>query len=93
MTIEAPGIERWRAIFLVEGLLTMGIAVVAFFLIKDNPDQAPFLTEDDKEKLRALHEQDRPNESTEFSWDEVREAFTSGYIWVSTFQLYSTVPC
>lgn len=82
MTIDTPGIAHWRAIYLVEGILTMGVAILAFFRLKDNFEVAPFLSADQKDKLRAMLEHDRPNESTEFSLAEVKEALKSGYVWV-----------
>lgn len=86
MTIEAPGIEHWRAIYLVEGIITMGVAVLAFFLLKDDSDSAGFLTTEDKEKLRLWHLRDRPDETLAFSWAEVRDAFKMPLTWVNGLQ-------
>lgn len=86
MTIEAPGIAHWRAIYLVEGLITMVVAGVAFFLLKDDPEHARFLTQEDKAKLAYLHELDRPNENKDFSWSEVRAALRDPLTWVNGFQ-------
>ncbi|KIY63814.1 MFS general substrate transporter [Cylindrobasidium torrendii FP15055 ss-10] len=86
MTIEASGIEHWRSIYLVEGLVTMGVATLAFFFLKDDFNTAHFLTSTEKDTLRDLLEADRPNESQEFSWAEVKDALTSGYVWVNAIQ-------
>ena len=41
-------LANWRLLFLVEGLPTLILAVVAFFFLPDSPDKARFLTEDEK---------------------------------------------
>ncbi|GAA5973388.1 hypothetical protein JCM3765_000906, partial [Sporobolomyces pararoseus] len=40
--------ERWRNIFFIEGLITMGIAVGAFFVLCDDPQKARWLNEEEK---------------------------------------------
>lgn len=41
-------LANWRLLFLVEGLPTIVMAVVAFFFLPDSPDKASFLTEEEK---------------------------------------------
>lgn len=43
----------WRLLFLVEGLPTIIMAVVAFFFLPDSPEQARFLTEEEKLVAKA----------------------------------------
>lgn len=51
------GYHAWRWIFILEGLLTCVIALAAYFLICDFPEQAKWLTEEERiyvhERLRA----------------------------------------
>ncbi|THC97035.1 hypothetical protein EYZ11_003478 [Aspergillus tanneri] len=42
------GYEGWRWIFILEGLLTVIVAVIAPFAIYDSPETATFLTEEEK---------------------------------------------
>ena len=42
------GYEGWRWIFLLEGMLTVVVAVGAFFILHDFPETAGFLTEEER---------------------------------------------
>ena len=44
---------NWRLLFLVEGLPTICMAAVAWFFLPDTPDQARFLTSEEKEVAKA----------------------------------------
>ncbi|KDE04157.1 hypothetical protein MVLG_05383 [Microbotryum lychnidis-dioicae p1A1 Lamole] len=41
-------VTSWRMIFFVEGLMTMTVAIIAFFLLSDRPDTAKWLTPEEK---------------------------------------------
>ncbi|GAA6023081.1 hypothetical protein JCM11491_002326 [Sporobolomyces phaffii] len=40
--------QRWRNIFFIEGLITIGIAIAAYFILSDDPQKASWLTEEEK---------------------------------------------
>ncbi|KAM0749138.1 MFS general substrate transporter [Meredithblackwellia eburnea MCA 4105] len=40
--------HTWRQIFIVEGIITMGLGFAAFFLMADKPENASWLTEEEK---------------------------------------------
>ncbi|KAF5009273.1 hypothetical protein FDECE_4485 [Fusarium decemcellulare] len=42
------GLEGWRWVFILEGMLTVLIAVSAFFVLPDDPATCSFLTEEEK---------------------------------------------
>ncbi|KAH8923427.1 MFS general substrate transporter [Atractiella rhizophila] len=46
-------IHTWKQIFLVEGIITVGLGIIGFFLMTDRPDSAPWLTKEEK-ALAAL---------------------------------------
>lgn len=86
------GLQGWRWIFILEGILTVVVAIFAYFLIYDFPETAPFLTEREREfvihrlkyqgssagaKKVAQHEG--------FDWKYVRDAFTDWQIYLSLF--------
>lgn len=45
------GLAGWRWIFIIEGTVTAGIAIMSVFLIVDWPDQCKFFTPDEKKLL------------------------------------------
>ena len=52
------GYNGWRWIFIVEGLLTVVVAAMSKFLIADWPEQASFLSEEERQLLRLRLSQD-----------------------------------
>ncbi|KAI0386386.1 putative MFS transporter [Hypomontagnella monticulosa] len=42
------GVTEWRMIFLVEGIITMGLSLIAFITLTDRPETARWLTEEEK---------------------------------------------
>jgi hypothetical protein len=52
ITSGHPGLAKWRVLFLVEGLPTVCMAVVAWFFLPDSPEKAKFLTEEEKDVAR-----------------------------------------
>lgn len=42
------GLSNWRWVFILEGILTIFISIAAFFLVSDFPEQARWLTEEER---------------------------------------------
>ncbi|KAF2431738.1 MFS general substrate transporter [Tothia fuscella] len=42
------GLKQWRMIFAIEGIITIGLSLIAFFTLTDRPATAKWLTEDEK---------------------------------------------
>jgi sugar phosphate permease len=53
------GRPGWAWIFILEGLVTIVVAVIARFVIHDSPETAKFLTEDERREVKARLRQDR----------------------------------
>lgn len=53
ITSGHASIANWRLLFLVEGLPTIVMAPVTWFLLPDSPTSASFLTEEEKNVARA----------------------------------------
>ncbi|RGP60417.1 tartrate transporter [Fusarium longipes] len=90
------GLEGWRWIFILEGMVTVLVAVFAFWALYDFPETASFLTEEERafvifrlkyqgQRKAAGQNQSRVAQSEEFRWAYVWAAFKDWQIWVNIF--------
>ncbi len=89
------GLAGWRWIFILEGMATVVVAALAFFVLHDFPETASFLTEEERAfvvfRLRYQGQVEsadgRPKvpQAEEFRWQYVRDAFADWQIWVNIF--------
>ncbi|KAH9062460.1 MFS general substrate transporter [Lactarius vividus] len=61
------GLRGWQWIFLIEGLLTIVVALCAYFFVHDYPETARFLTEDEKQLIMQTLVDDSKGQATHFS--------------------------
>ncbi|KAG5999710.1 hypothetical protein E4U43_001911, partial [Claviceps pusilla] len=81
----AAGLEGWRWIFILEGVVTILVACAAYFLIHDFPDTASFLTEEERAfVVRRLKNQEsmRVEQDEAFKWLYVWQMFGDWQVWV-----------
>lgn len=77
----------WRWIFILEGLLTIVVAVLAYFFIHNYPSTATFLTKPERKFIQnrlsstSIGGGDALNNET-FSWDGVRQAARDPKVWL-----------
>jgi MFS transporter, ACS family, tartrate transporter len=53
------GLKGWQVMYLAEGIPTLVIGVVTLFVLTDKPEQATFLTQEEKSWLRARLDAER----------------------------------
>jgi ACS family tartrate transporter-like MFS transporter len=53
------GLKGWQVMYLAEGIPTLAIGVVTLFVLTDKPEQAKFLTQEEKGWLRARLDAER----------------------------------
>ena len=78
------GQEGWRWIFYIEGIVTVIVGALAFFLINDFPSDRPkFLSEAECNRtIRRLQDDAGPGAGENFCWKQVLAAFTDWKIYL-----------
>ncbi|OOQ88616.1 MFS transporter [Penicillium brasilianum] len=77
------GYSGWRWIFILEGLLTIVVSVIAYFWVHNYPTTAKFLTNEEREyiQFRLKNDNDSTRDET-FSWSAVLDAFKDPKVWL-----------
>ncbi|KAI1756528.1 major facilitator superfamily domain-containing protein [Xylaria castorea] len=58
----------WRWIFILEGLLTIIVAVASYWMVHDFPDDARFLSEDERSRVIRRLKQDQQSSAEHEEW-------------------------
>lgn len=78
------GYEAWRWVFILEGLFTIAFGTAAWFIIPNFPQDATFLTKEERAMLLARLRSDRGSERIEFNGVNWVKIFTDWKIWSLT---------
>ena len=80
------GKPGWAWIFILEGLATVIIGIASFWMVYDFPDQATFLSPDDRFRVyrRLKEDQQASAEPEEFSWEHVTASLTDWKTYTSS---------
>lgn len=72
------GIAGWAWIFIIEGLLTIIVGIASFWMVHDFPQEAKFLTEDDRRRvlIRLAADQQSSAQHEDFKWKFLWQALT-----------------
>jgi predicted MFS family arabinose efflux permease len=75
------GLDGWRWIFIVEGLLTVFIGALSYFALPNAIESARFFDAQEKEHARRRIEESAQHEP--FDWAEVRRGIFNLQVWLS----------
>ncbi|KAF1959380.1 MFS nicotinic acid transporter-like protein Tna1 [Byssothecium circinans] len=77
------GYAGWRWIFILEGLLTIVIAVVAYWFISNYPESVSWLSKEERSFIQARLRADSDSTNDEkFTWNAVLDALKDPKIWL-----------
>ncbi|KAK4196748.1 putative high-affinity nicotinic acid transporter [Triangularia verruculosa] len=79
------GLSGWQWIFILEGILTVIIAISAYFVMQDYPATAKFLTAEERAEVSARLKRDRSSLADEFDMKYFWAALKDWKIWVHMF--------
>ena len=77
------GLNGWRWIFILEGILTVIISILAYFFISNYPATAKFVTEKERAYIHArLAANSDATRNEAFTWGNVRRALKDPKVWL-----------
>ncbi|KAI9744650.1 MAG: hypothetical protein M1818_002179 [Claussenomyces sp. TS43310] len=84
------GLRGWKWIFILEGLLTVVVAVASYFFIHNYPSTARFLKEDERALIHArLKGNSDATNDEPFLWSNVRAALADPKCWLYSLAFHT----
>lgn len=93
--IHSSVLENWQWLFVMLGILTLLWGVLLFFFLPSSPQNARFLSAEQKARAIARLQENQTglNENRRWKWDQAIEALTDPRIWlVVIYQLAIAIP-
>ncbi|BBG03340.1 MULTISPECIES: MFS transporter [Pseudonocardia] len=84
-------LSAWRSLFLVEGVLTLMVAVVVFCLLPDRPSDAKWLSDDDRARVEAALQADEEKRAASGAISGFGASMRSGRVWVLAIAFFTVV--
>lgn len=88
---DLTGLTGWRALFLVEGALTLLAGILVFTLLPDRPSEAKWLTPAERQAIDARLAQEAGHQEAHGALTSMRQALSSGRVWALAFAFFSVV--
>lgn len=87
------GFLAWRWVFILEGCVTCVVAIFFFFLIPDFPEEAKWLTEDERAYIKARLRADQGSSAADrsISFGDIRTIFKDYKIFVGGFMYFGLI--
>lgn len=73
------GLKNWQFMFIVQGVLTVLVGLIAFFVLVSKPDKAKWLNTNEKNLLNRALADDQPDQDTEPS--AMKRVFSDWRVW------------
>lgn len=91
---DRHGLSAWRWLFIVEGIFSICVCIIMYFMLPTSAEKAWFLTEEERALMRARKARDlRFKGADQFSWKYARRAFTDPFVYLAAALLFaSSIP-
>ncbi|CAG8929625.1 unnamed protein product [Penicillium salamii] len=84
------GLENWRWIFLLEGIASILVGIAAFFFCADFPQQASWLTEDEKTAV-VVKTRNYNDDDDKVTKSDLAKSFKDLKLWLATIMYFTIV--
>lgn len=90
---QTAGLHAWQWFFLIEGIASIVVALVAFWVLPSWPHNTKFLTEQEKEmaQYRILVSNGGREEAVGGTWDGVKDAVRDPFTWLFCMMHFALV--
>ncbi|KAI1393752.1 MFS general substrate transporter [Hypoxylon trugodes] len=87
------GYNGWRWIFILEGTLTCVVAIIFFFVFPSFPEQAKWLTEDERAYIKARLQADQGHNAAErkITFRDVLSVMSEHRTWLGGFMYFGLI--
>ncbi|KIV95264.1 hypothetical protein PV10_02937 [Exophiala mesophila] len=84
------GMEPWRWLFIIEGIISCIVAIIVFFAMPLNPEEAWFLNKEEKETMAARKRRDVVYRGKKtFSWPAIRATIIDPTVYLTAIVQFS----
>ncbi|KAJ2722540.1 hypothetical protein GGI07_003247 [Coemansia sp. Benny D115] len=89
--IHHPTIKRWQWVFILEGLITIVVAFLGYYILQDHPEKCRFLDEDEKEFIvQYKHREGTLGGSQNLSIKDAKRALLDWQLWCMMLPTFAT---
>lgn len=81
----------WRSLFLVEGVLTVLVGALIFFLLPDRPHEAKWLSPEEREHIEGALAAETEEQAAHGALTGLKQALTSGRVWAMAVAFFAIV--
>lgn len=85
------GIAGWRSLFVVEGLMTVGIGIIVLLLLPNRPQDAQWLTELERDHISTTLAVEAEDHQDRGALSGMAEALTSRRVWALAMAFFAIV--
>lgn len=77
--------QGWQYLFIIEGAITIGVAVFLYAFAPRSPDKSSWYTDQERRLARARLEEDSHDQDKQFHWEDARNQLKQWQTWAYAF--------